>query len=290
MKTHVLTSILGATLVLLGAAVAFAAPAKGKKPGKVRVLLWSEQTEPRDVYPTGISGALADHLNQHKEFEAKTAKLDDPDAGVGEAALAETDVLVWFGHKKHGAVPDDAVERVVKHIRERGMGFVGLHSTHFAKPLKKALNDTGAWSSYKNFGQPEQMWVVLPKHPIAKGLKDFTIPKEEIYTEPFEVPEPEAVIVEGTWPSGHRNRECMVWTLDKGRFVYIRAGHEDYPIYFMPEMQTLVRNGVLWAAKKTNAPKKLARREAGPPATATGPAKDPAKEAPKEAAAKPAAN
>jgi hypothetical protein len=28
-------------------------------PTKIRVLLWSEQTEPRDVYPKGINGALA---------------------------------------------------------------------------------------------------------------------------------------------------------------------------------------------------------------------------------------
>ena len=46
------------------------------------------------------------------------------------------------------------------------------------------------------------LWVVLPGHPIAEGVSDFTIPQTEIYTEPFEVPQPEAVIVEGTWESG----------------------------------------------------------------------------------------
>ncbi len=281
MKAAEIVSLVLAGTIAAWVGTAASAPAKAKTANKVRVLLWSEQTEPRELYPTGISGALAEHLNQQKGFEAKTAQLTDAESGLPEAALAQTDVLVWFGHKKHGEVPDEIVDRVVKHIRERGMGFVGLHSTHFSKVLKKALGATGAWSSYKKLGQPEQMWVVSPKHPIAKGVTDFAIPKEEIYTEPFEVPEPEAVIVEGTWPSGHRNREVMVWTLDKGRFVYIRAGHEEYPIYFMPPMQTLVRNSILWAAGKTKAPAKLPKREAGPAATATGPLKDPAKAAAK---------
>jgi len=246
-----------------------------KKNGKLRVLLWSEQTEPREVYPKGISGALADHLNTVSGIEARTSQLDDLEAGLSEATLEQTDVLVWFGHRKHRDVPDEAVQRIVRHVRERGMGFIGLHSAHYSKPLKALLNATGSWSSYPNLGQTEQMWIVLPKHPIAKGLKDFSIPQTEMYTEPFEVPEPEAVVVEGTWPTGHRSRECLTWTVGKGRMVYIRAGHETYPIFFMPEMQRLVANSVLWAGKRTNAPARLERREAGPPATATGPYKRP---------------
>lgn len=259
--------LLAAALMLIASSLA---EAKKKAP-KLRVLLWSEQTEPRDIYPRGISGALAEHLNKQAEFEAKTAQLSDPEAGLSEAALASTDVLIWFGHRKHNDVPDEAVQRVVRHIRERGMGFIALHSAHFSKPLKAALQATGAWSSYRNWGQAERVWVVSPDHPIAKGLKDFTIPKEEIYTEPFEVPTPEAVILEATWPSGHRTRECLAWTLDKGRFVYIRPGHEEYPTYFIPEMQRLVVNAALWAGKRTHAPAKLTKREAGPAATATGP-------------------
>lgn len=258
--------VLGALLLLTAHGVI-----AGQK--KIRVLLWSERTEPVAVYPSGISGALADYLNQLPNIEAKTATLTDTEAGVSNAVLDQTDVLIWFGHKKHDQVPDDAVERVVKHVRERGMGFIGLHSAHYSKPLKRLLDATGSWSSYVDDGQPEQMWIILPEHPIARGIGDFVIPHEEIYTEPFEVPQPEAVIVEGTWPSGHRNREVMAWSEGRGRVVYIRAGHETYPIYFLPQMQKLVANSVMWAAGRTNAPKNLTRREAGPPATAQGPYK-----------------
>ncbi|HEV8132971.1 MAG TPA: ThuA domain-containing protein [Acidobacteriota bacterium] len=260
MKLHSLS-----VLFLITFALTFGAPKR------IRVLLWSEQTEPRNIYPNGISGALADYLGKLPNMEARTVKLDDPDTGVSDATLDQTDVLIWFGHRKHAEVPDEVVDRIVKHVRERGMGFIALHSSHYSKALKKLLNATGAWSSYVNHGKPEQMWVVLPDHPIAKGIKDFTIPQTEIYTEPFEVPQPEAVVFEGTWESGHRNREVLVWQVGKGRVVYIRPGHEEYPIYFQPEMQKLVANAVEWAAGRTHAPKDLKRREAGPPASAFGP-------------------
>ena len=263
-------SLPGVLLILLGAGALMAG-----NDNPIRVLLWSEQTEPREVYPHGISGTLNEFFKTSKDIDPKMATLTDPDAGVPDSVLNQTDVVIWFGHRKHRDVPDAAVERIVRHVRERGMGFVALHSSHFSKPLKALLNATGAWSSYVNFAQPEQLWVVLPGHPIARGLQDFTIPRTEIYTEPFEVPEPEAVILEGTWSSGHRSRECMVWSLGKGRLVYIRAGHEEYPIFFMPEMRQLVNNSTLWAAGRTKAPNNLEKRNAGPAATATGPYKKP---------------
>jgi trehalose utilization protein len=270
MMNKIATSLLALASVLV---VSPTDAATEKQSPKLRVLLWSDRTEAANVYPTGINGALAEHLNKQEGIEAKTAQLADPEAGLSEASLANTEVLIWFGHARHNDVPDEMVRRVVRHIRERGMGFVALHSAHHSKPLKATLKATGNWSSYHNQGKPEQIWVVSPHHPIAQGLKDFTIPREEIYTEPFEVPTPEAVILEATWPSGHRTRECLVWTVGKGRFVYIRPGHEEYPVFFMSEIQRLVANAVLWAGRRTNAPANLPRREAGPAATATGPLK-----------------
>ena len=38
----------------------------------------------------------------------KTANITDPDLGVSDAVLDETDVLLWFGHKKHDQVPPEA--------------------------------------------------------------------------------------------------------------------------------------------------------------------------------------
>ena len=89
--------------------------------GKVKALVWSEFTEPKDVYPEGIHGAIAKHLNSCGDVEAKTAQLADPDQGVSEAALEWADVLLWWGHQKHRDVTDETVARIVKHTKEKGM-------------------------------------------------------------------------------------------------------------------------------------------------------------------------
>jgi len=104
-----------------------------------------------------------------------------------------------------------------------------------------------AWRTYVEDGKSARIRVCDPDHPIAKGVSDFTIPKEEWYGEPYEVPEPEAVILEGIYNDGKEvARDALVWTVGKGRVFYFRPGHETYPIYFMDEVRRILENGVRW--------------------------------------------
>ena len=48
----------------------------------IRVLAWSEFTEPTHVYPKGIHGALAEYLGVWGDITAKTAQIDEPSQGV----------------------------------------------------------------------------------------------------------------------------------------------------------------------------------------------------------------
>jgi len=219
---------------------------------KIHVLAWSEYTEPKYAYPNGIHGAIAEYLNVCEGITAKTATIDDPQQGVGEDALNETDVLIWFGHVRHGDVTDESVNRIVRHVKERCMGFLALHSSHFARPYKALMGANCGWRAYVEDGKPGHIRVVNPDHPIAKGVNDFTIPREEWYGEPFEVPEPEAVIIEGSYVDGKEiARDALVWTVGKGRVMYFRPGHETFPIYYMAEVRKIIENGVRWLAKST---------------------------------------
>lgn len=218
----------------------------------IRVLVWSERTEPVAIYPNGINGAIADALKKDKSLSVKTANLADPDLGVSDAVLDETDVLIWFGHQKHAQVTKEAIDRIVRHVKEKGMGYLPVHSSHFALPFKAVLNqiqetkDVGAWKDYINDGKPTEIVVLGPRHPIAKGVKGFTIPKTERYDEPFQVPGPEAVVFGGTYADGRHARQGLCWTVGKGRVFYWRPGHEEYPIFFMPEVQKILKNAVHW--------------------------------------------
>ena len=100
----------------------------------IRVRVWSEHTAKRAVYPNDINGAVADILRADNDLEVTTAELVDDGDGVPEEVLAETDVLVWWGHLLHRNVSDEAVERIVRHVNDRGMGFLALHSSHMSKP------------------------------------------------------------------------------------------------------------------------------------------------------------
>ena len=218
---------------------------------KIRVQCWSEQTEPASVYPQGINGAIAEYLRQDPSLEVRTASINDSEQGIGNDVLAATDVLIWWGHRRHSDVDDARVNWVVRHIKERGLGFIAIHSAHFSK-IFKALHATpcslGGW---REDGTPEHLKCVAPSHPIAKGLGDFIIPRTEIYDEPFLVPPPAKTIFYGYWDTGEQFRSCNVWNIGEGRVVYFRPGHETFPIYFQPEPLKVISNSVAWCARRS---------------------------------------
>jgi trehalose utilization protein len=239
----------GGALLLSGAEWAMASAQEA--PARQRtILVWSEGTAPKEVYPNDIRGAVAAELAKLRGYTVKTATLSDPEQGISQAALDATDVLIWWGHLKHGDVSDTGVERIVKRVREGGMGIIFLHSAHFAKPLKAVLGASGAWKDYVNDRSPHRITVADPKHPIARGVRDFVIPQEERYEEPFIVPTPEAVVFEGYYEKTKtKARQGLCWTIGKGRVFYFRPGHEEFPVFFMPEVRRIMRNAALWAAR-----------------------------------------
>ena len=219
------------------------------KDGKLQVLLWSELTEPKDIYPNGITGVIADHLNQFAHVDATTATLTDPEQGVSEAALEQADVLFWFGHVKHGEVTDESVARIKRHVEERGMGFVSLHSSHYAKPYKALMGTECSWRAYVADGRPARILVADPTHPIARNVEPFNIAREEWYGEPYAVPTPDDIVFIGVYADNDEiARDGITWTRGNGRVFYWRAGHETYPIYHMPQVLQIMENAARWCA------------------------------------------
>ena len=180
-----------------------------------------------------------------------TSRFSDPDYGLGEASLNNIEVLVIFSHFKNEDLPDSVAKNIVQRVKKNGMGLVVLHSAHTSKPFKMLMHSSGEWKNFNEQGGVEKVKILLPKHPIAKHIKPFLIPATEMYQEPLDVPQPDSVIMEGSWPSfNNTSREVMTWTVGKGRVVYIRAGHETYPIYFMSSIQQIIFNAIQWANHK----------------------------------------
>jgi len=220
--------------------------------GDRRVVVWSEATAPKDVYPRDINSAIAEGLKPLAGWEVRVACLDEAGQGLPDELLNGTDVLMWWGHKRHDEVKDDLVDRIERRVKQEGMGFVALHSSHFAKPYKRLMGTACSWREYKADGTSAGVIVKLPDHPVAKGVRDFELPKIERYGEPFRVPEPEAVVLEGVYtkPDGQKEpgRMGMCWTVGKGRVFYFTPGHETYHDFFRDEVRLILRNVVQWAA------------------------------------------
>lgn len=222
--------------------------------GKRRVVVWCEGTAKSSFYPNDVAGAIAEGLKPLKGWEVLTAYMNQPDQGLPADLLKSTDVLIWWGHQKHGDVRDDLVDAIVKRVQEDGMGFIATHSSHFSKPFQRVLGASGAWGNYVGDNSKVEVIVALPKHPICRGLKSFTCPRTERYSEPFQVPEPEAVPLDGeyTLPNGtkEKSRHGLCWTRGKGRVFYFQIGHESEPMYLQPEVQLVFRNAVQWCAPR----------------------------------------
>jgi trehalose utilization protein len=248
---------LGATLTAGLAASPYVLAAAGKR----KVVVWSEGTanvDPKSkvVYPDDINSAIAEGLKplETDGWEVAKASFGEPDQGISDELLNSTDVLIWWGHKKHGEVKDELVDKINTRVRDGKMGFIGTHSCHFAKPFKKLMGTACSWREYVDDGTSAQIVVKEPDHPICKGVKDFRLPKIERYGEPFAVPTPESVPLEGiyTKPDGSTDhaRMGLCWTVGGGKVFYFTPGHETYNDYYRPEVRRIFINAVGWAAPK----------------------------------------
>jgi trehalose utilization protein len=218
----------------------------------IRALVWNEnrheQTSElvRGLYPKGIHGCIAEALSKDHEVPVATASLDEPEHGLTEARLRDTDVLVWWGHAAHGDVRDEIVARVQQRVWE-GMGLIVLHSGHFSKIFRRLMG-TPCALSWREAGEKERLWVVNPGHPIAAGLPPyFEIEHEEMYGEPFSIPSPADVVFISWFEGGEVCRSGVTFQRGAGRIFYFRPGHEAYPTYHDPNVQTVLRNAVRWA-------------------------------------------
>lgn len=222
---------------------------------KRRVVVWSEGTAPKDMYPNDINGAIAEGLkNSLPDWEIITANLKDPAQGITDELLKSTDVLMWWGHQKHGDVKNELVDKIVRRVKEEGMGFISLHSSHFAKPWKKIMGTACTWGDYKADGTSAKVIVKATDHPIAQGVKDFELPKIERYAMPYAVPKPETVVFDGiyTKPNGQQEPGWMglTWTVGKAKTFYFTPGHETYNDFFRDDVRLIMANAVKWAAPK----------------------------------------
>lgn len=216
----------------------------------INVTVWSEDRDDhdpavREIYPDGIHGAIASYLNRADDFEIRTAVMDEPEHGLTQEVLNQTDVLIWWGHHAHRDVRDDVVDRIQQRVLN-GMGLIVLHSGHCAKIFQRLMGTTGNLR-WREANEIERLWVVSPGHPIAKGIGPYIELREEMYGEYFDIPEPDELVFVSWFEGGEVFRSGCCWRRGKGKVFYFRPGHETYPTYHNEDILKVIANGVRWA-------------------------------------------
>jgi trehalose utilization protein len=150
-------------------------------------------------------------------------------------------------------VLDETVDRVQRRILD-GMGLVALHSGHHSKVFKRMMGTT-CNLKWRESTDKERIWIVSPSHPIASGLPEyFELPREEMYGEHFDIPDPDELVMISWFTGGEVFRSGCCYHRGRGKIFYFRPGHETYPTYYDANVQKVIANAVRWAAPVYDGP------------------------------------
>ncbi len=218
----------------------------------IHVTIWNEfiqeRTEPKvaSIYPRGIHTAIAEGIGRYG-FLIHTTTFDQPEHGLSQAVLNQTDVLIWWGHLAHEQVADEIVERIYARVLQ-GMGLIVLHSGHRSKIFKKLMGTT-CDLKWRSDAERERIWVVDPSHPIAEGLGEYLeLQHEEMYGEFFDIPAPEELVFISWFQGGEVFRSGCAYQRGLGKIFYFRPGDQEYPTYYSKDVLRVIANAVRWAA------------------------------------------
>ena len=217
----------------------------------MNITVWNEFKHEKEdeniakVYPEGIHGQIKSFLNSENDMDITTATLEEPEHGLSDAVLENTDVLIWWGHTAHDKVSDEIVAKIHNRVL-RGMGLIVLHSGHHSK-IFKSLMGTSCNLCWRD-DEKERVWCIEPNHPIAKGIPAyFELEREEMYGERFDIPAPDETVFLGWFKGGEVFRSGCTFKRGLGKIFYFQPGHEEYPIYYNEIIQKIIINAVNWA-------------------------------------------
>ena len=225
----------------------------------IKVAIWNEFRHekveggvPGQVYPGGLHLALRNGLAA-PDLDIRTATLDEPEQGLPEALLDDTDCLVWWGHKAHGEVDDALVKKILKRVWN-GMGLVVLHSGHYSK-IFQAVNGTSCRLRWREIGESERIWCADPSHPVAEGVPEtFALEHEEMYGEPFMIAPDGHVVFYGWFKGGETFRSGVAFQRENGRIFYFQPGHETYRSFYDPNVLKVIGNAIRWTGSSVRRP------------------------------------
>ena len=221
---------------------------------RIRVTIWNEFHDDKrwkiitDLYPGGVHAYLGKVLGeQNTDFEITVKTLDDPDQGLSDELLDQTDVLLWYSHVRDHLVESGRIQKIISRVVGEGMGLIFLHSGVFSTLAKSLIGPRGG-GAYREIEELERVFVIDRSHPIADGLPEyFEFPASEMYSEPNDIPTPDELVFISWYAGGNVGRSGYTYKRGAGKVFCFTPGHSWYDVMLYPEFHQVVANGIRWA-------------------------------------------
>lgn len=222
----------------------------------IRVTVWGEmEDEARHpeilvMYPGGVHQYTADYLREEADIETRTITFQENDSfGVTDEVLNWTDVLVIYSHFLKDFVSPERMDAICRRVTEAGMGLILLHSSLWLNVAQALIGPCG-YDGYREIGEKERVWTLVPDHPIAQDMPPvFQFEHAEMYQEPAGFPTPDDIIFLSWYEGGEVSRSGLTWSRGKGRVFYFAPGHATYDTMLSTHYHQVVKNAVRWASE-----------------------------------------
>ena len=114
--------------------------------------VWDErQPEQAQAYDNFLGNEIAAYLESRSGFQVRSVGIDDPDQGISDEILDDTDVLIWWGHVRHPEIPVSTARKIVDRVKAGTLAYVPLHSAHWAEPFMQAMYDRTRTDAKRRF-------------------------------------------------------------------------------------------------------------------------------------------
>lgn len=142
----------------------------------VRVLVWDEQQpQQRMAYSNFLGNEIAAHLRNQSGIRVLSTRLADPEQGLPDKLLDQTDVLIWWGHQRQTDITPQKGKEIVKRILDGKLSLIALHSAHWSTPFVQAMNERARIDALAPLTPEERSKAVLIE--TNRYANFFTPPK-----------------------------------------------------------------------------------------------------------------
>ena len=142
----------------------------------IKVLVWDEQqTRQKEAYPNFLGNQIAAHLKTCPGMSVKSVRMADPEQGLSEEALDNSDVLIWWGHVRQQEISAEKGKQIVERIKKGRLSLIVLHSAHWSTPFVEAMNARAIEDALKKLPEAERKTATFK---LVDG-KRFEAPKRD---------------------------------------------------------------------------------------------------------------